>query len=72
KGSLVRVQSPRLEREGAVSKEAAPYNTMATFYIFYSKMPDRFYIGHTTEPKEERLRKHMSAHRGWTARAKDW
>ncbi|HQV52895.1 MAG TPA: GIY-YIG nuclease family protein [Flavobacteriales bacterium] len=45
---------------------------MATFYIFYSKMPDRFYIGHTTEPKEERLRKHMSAHRGWTARAKDW
>lgn len=33
---------------------------------------DRFYLGHTTEPMDERLRKHLSAHKGWTARAKDW
>lgn len=45
---------------------------MATFYILHSTALDRYYIGHTTEAIEERLRKHLSAHRGWTARAKDW
>jgi putative endonuclease len=45
---------------------------MAWFYILYSPALDRFYIGHTTEPMEERLRKHLSDHRGWTARATDW
>ncbi|MBK9177581.1 MAG: GIY-YIG nuclease family protein [Flavobacteriales bacterium] len=45
---------------------------MATFYILYSAQLDRYYIGHTTEPIEERLRKHLSDHNGWTAKAKDW
>ncbi|MBK6629061.1 MAG: GIY-YIG nuclease family protein [Flavobacteriales bacterium] len=44
----------------------------ATFYMLYSAQLDRFYIGHTTERMDERLRKHLSAHRGWTSRAKDW
>ena len=41
-------------------------------YILYSKELDRFYIGHTGEPMEERLRKHLSAHAGYTSKAKDW
>ena len=44
----------------------------ATVYILYAAHLDRFYIGHTTEGVEERLRKHFSAHSGWTSRAKDW
>jgi len=44
----------------------------ATFYILYSATLDRYYIGHTTEPLEERLRKHLANHGHWTARAKDW
>ena len=41
-------------------------------YILYSQNVDRFYVGHTGEPLLERLRKHYSAHKGFTARAKDW
>jgi len=44
----------------------------ATFYILYSAQLDRFHIGHTTERMDERLRKHLSGHGGWTSRAKDW
>ncbi|MBL7952672.1 MAG: GIY-YIG nuclease family protein [Flavobacteriales bacterium] len=45
---------------------------MASFYILYSPILDRYYVGHTTEELTERLRKHLSGHDGWTARAKDW
>ncbi|MBK8498513.1 MAG: GIY-YIG nuclease family protein [Flavobacteriales bacterium] len=45
---------------------------MACLYILYSPALDRYYVGHTTEPLAERLRKHLSDHRGWSARAKDW
>ena len=41
-------------------------------YILYSKSIDRFYIGHTGENPDERLRKHLSNHKGFTGRAKDW
>ena len=41
-------------------------------YILYSKSLDRYYIGHTGENLDERLRKHLSNHNGFTARAKDW
>ena len=44
----------------------------ATFYILYSPSLDKSYIGHTTEPMAERLRKHLAVHSHWTARAKDW
>ena len=44
----------------------------ATFYVLFSARLDRYYVGHTTGSLEERLRKHLSDHRGWTARAKDW
>jgi len=41
-------------------------------YILYSVNLDKYYIGHTGEPITERLRKHLSVHSGYTAKAKDW
>jgi len=32
---------------------------------------NKFYIGHTTEPIEERLRKHNSNHKGFTGKFQD-
>ncbi|HUR64967.1 MAG TPA: GIY-YIG nuclease family protein [Chitinophagaceae bacterium] len=40
-------------------------------YILYSVTLDLYYIGSSADP-EERLRKHLANHRGFTARAKDW
>ena len=45
---------------------------MFYFYILYSKSLDKYYLGHTSEPLEERLRKHLSNHSGFTSKAKDW
>ncbi len=44
----------------------------AFFYILYSTEGDFYYVGHTTEPMEERLRKHNSDHDGFTGKFKDW
>ena len=44
----------------------------ATFYILYSESLDRYYIGHTADNLQERLRKHLSFHNGFTGKAKDW
>jgi putative endonuclease len=43
-----------------------------TFYILYSLSADRYYIGHTSEPIEERVRKQNSRHRGFTGKFIDW
>ncbi len=40
-------------------------------YILYSKQLNSYYIGHT-DNLEERLRRHLSNHTGYTSRAKDW
>jgi putative endonuclease len=45
---------------------------MNYFYILYSKELDQYYIGYTSENLPERLRKHLSNHSGFTAKAKDW
>jgi len=42
------------------------------FYILFSKKLDSYYLGHTSETLEERLRKHNSNHKGFTAKTKDW
>ncbi len=41
-------------------------------YILYSQLLDQYYIGHTGEDLDERLRKHLSNHKGYTAKVKDW
>jgi putative endonuclease len=45
---------------------------MCSFYILYSAKLDRFYLGHTCMSIEERLAKHLTDHKGFTAKAKDW
>jgi putative endonuclease len=44
----------------------------AWVYILYAPAADRYYIGHTTEPVVERLRKHNSNHKGFTGKFNDW
>jgi putative endonuclease len=45
---------------------------MFTAYILFSKTIQRYYVGYTNLPLEERLRYHLTNHKGFTARAKDW
>jgi len=45
---------------------------MCYCYILHSKSLDKFYIGHSCEFLQERLKKHLSDHKGFTAKVKDW
>jgi putative endonuclease len=45
---------------------------MYTVYILYSLLGDKYYIGCTGENIEERIRKHLSNHKGFTSHFKDW
>ncbi|MBC5841325.1 GIY-YIG nuclease family protein [Flavobacterium sp. F-380] len=40
--------------------------------ILYSKSIDKFDIGYTVMELSERLRRHLSSHKGFAGRAKDW
>ena len=41
-------------------------------YILHSLTRNRFYIGHTGDELEERLRKHNANHKGFTGGTGDW
>ncbi len=45
---------------------------MCYCYILYSECLDKYYIGHSCENLQERLRKHLSNHKGFTSNTKDW
>jgi putative endonuclease len=45
---------------------------MSTTYILYSTLLNKYYVGFTNGNVEMRLKKHLSAHSGYTAKAKDW
>ncbi len=45
---------------------------MAYFYILHSSTLNKYYIGATSDVLEERLRRHLTAHNGFTSNAKDW
>ncbi|ASW74433.1 excinuclease ABC subunit C [Chryseobacterium piperi] len=45
---------------------------MCYCYILFSKSLNKYYIGHSCEELQERLRKHLSNHKGFTAKVKDW
>jgi putative endonuclease len=45
---------------------------MFTTYILYSATLNKFYIGFTADAIEIRLEKHLSNHKGFTSKAKDW
>jgi len=44
---------------------------LAIAYILHTQTQDKYYFGHTTEPFEERLRKHLASNIGFTSKAKD-
>jgi len=44
----------------------------ATVYILYSAKLHKHYIGCTTEILSERLRRHLSNHKGFTGKSSDW
>ncbi|MBS1489567.1 MAG: GIY-YIG nuclease family protein, partial [Bacteroidetes bacterium] len=41
-------------------------------YILFSRTANKYYVGHTTEPVIERVRKHNSNHAGFTGLYSDW
>jgi putative endonuclease len=45
---------------------------MFRVYILFSSSLDRFYVGSCGEDLNGRLRRHLSDHKGFTAKAKDW
>ena len=45
---------------------------MATTYILYSKLLDKYYIGSTRISMEDRISKHLTNHDGFTGKVKDW
>ena len=45
---------------------------MVYLYILYSPTKNKYYIGHTSDLLEERLRKHNSHHQGFTGKTGDW
>ncbi len=45
---------------------------MFQVYILYSCLRDKYYVGYTGEELQERLRKHNSKHKGFTASTGDW
>jgi putative endonuclease len=44
----------------------------AVFYILFSSLRNQYYVGHTCDCIEERLRRHNSNHRGFTGGIGDW
>lgn len=42
------------------------------FYILFSEIKNKYYIGYTGDVFEERLRKHNSNHKGFTGDIGDW
>ncbi|MCQ4140135.1 GIY-YIG nuclease family protein [Chryseobacterium sp. EO14] len=45
---------------------------MCYCYILFSKSLNKYYVGHSCEILQERLRKHLSDHKGFISKAKDW
>lgn len=45
---------------------------MASVYILYSHTLNKYYIGSTESAIEDRLRRHLSDHKGFTGNVKDW
>ena len=43
-----------------------------TCYILYSVLLNKFYVGQTGDNIEERLCRHLSNHKGFTGKTKDW
>lgn len=45
---------------------------MYNIYIIYSNHIDHYYVGYTVDSLDERLRKHNTNYKGYTAKTNDW
>jgi len=45
---------------------------MFTVYILHSDLLNKFYVGFTADSPDERLKKHLAKHNGFTSKATDW
>ena len=45
---------------------------MYFLYILHSRTKNKYYIGHTGDDLQERLRRHNSDHKGFTGKTGDW
>ncbi len=45
---------------------------MFNVYILYSNLKDSYYVGYTSMELDERIRRHLSSHKGYTGKVKDW
>ena len=45
---------------------------MFTFYILFSSILNKYYVGHTGDDIVVRIRKHISHHKGFTGKVGDW
>ncbi len=43
-----------------------------SIYILFSLAVNKYYIGFTGDDINERLRRHISKHKGFTSKATDW
>jgi putative endonuclease len=41
-------------------------------YILFSQSANKYYIGATSDDLQERLRRHLSNHKGFTGKHSDW
>ena len=48
------------------------FESMFITYILYSSELDRYYTGYSSMTAEDRLSYHLTNHKGYTKRAKDW
>ena len=70
RGSGVRI--PQLPQKKPSPNREGFFIYMALVYILFSPTAYKFYVGHTTESMEDRLRKHNSNHEGFTGKFQDW
>jgi putative endonuclease len=45
---------------------------MCKTYILYSSIRNKYYVGHTCDELDERIRKHKTNHHGFTGKTNDW
>jgi putative endonuclease len=62
--------TPTQKVKGSLISE--PFFMPFNVYILYSSIRDRYYIGHTGDDIQERLRRHNSNHKGFSGGVGDW
>jgi putative endonuclease len=62
--------TPTKKVKGSLISE--PFFMPFSFYILHSSTLNRYYVGHTGDDLQERLRRHNSNHKGFTGKIGDW